>query len=239
MATRMLQRRGTAAEWAAANPVLAGGEVGFETDTKVMKMGDGVTPWDTLDMPWVPTAGGAMSGPLSLIAPTQNAHAARKQDVDARVAKSGDTMSGPLSLIAPTQNAHAVRKVDLDSAVQDIEDYVDLGWLVAGDTVTTHRASMLSIPASSLQTSVDLTGAYDLLGGTIIGSNAGFRITVDGIVVLISNNNAHGEDFDGTPFSVLWVPPARSYTSLKVETVNVSNVFDRDYGVQLYTRART
>lgn len=48
MATRMLQRRGTAAEWSAANPVLGAGEIGYTTDTKVVKVGDGVTAWNTL-----------------------------------------------------------------------------------------------------------------------------------------------------------------------------------------------
>lgn len=83
MATRMLQRRGTAAEWAAANPILAAGEMGFETDTFVIKMGDGVTAWNSLGLPYVPTGGGTMTGALSLIAPTADAHAARKTDVDA------------------------------------------------------------------------------------------------------------------------------------------------------------
>lgn len=48
MATRMLQRRGTAAEWAAQNPILGDGEMGYETDTKVFKIGDGVTAWNAL-----------------------------------------------------------------------------------------------------------------------------------------------------------------------------------------------
>lgn len=82
MATRMLQRRGTAAEWAAENPILASGEMGFETDTKIIKMGDGVTPWLDLSLPYVSTGGGTMTGALNLIAPTADAHAARKIDVD-------------------------------------------------------------------------------------------------------------------------------------------------------------
>jgi hypothetical protein len=49
MGTRMQQRRGTAAEWATANPILAAGEIGFVTDTKVIRMGDGVTAWNDLD----------------------------------------------------------------------------------------------------------------------------------------------------------------------------------------------
>ncbi len=39
-------RRGTAAAWISANPVLAAGEEGFETDTGLRKVGDGVTAWN-------------------------------------------------------------------------------------------------------------------------------------------------------------------------------------------------
>lgn len=48
MATRMQQRRGTAAQWAAANPVLADGEVGYEKDTGIVKVGNGSSTWNTL-----------------------------------------------------------------------------------------------------------------------------------------------------------------------------------------------
>ena len=48
MATRMQQRRGTAAQWTAANPILAAGEIGFETDTSKFKMGNGSSTWSAL-----------------------------------------------------------------------------------------------------------------------------------------------------------------------------------------------
>lgn len=48
MATRMQQRRGTAAQWTSANPVLAAGEIGFEIDTNKFKMGDGINQWADL-----------------------------------------------------------------------------------------------------------------------------------------------------------------------------------------------
>lgn len=41
-------RRGTAAEWAAVNPTLADGESGYERDTGIFKIGDGVTAWNDL-----------------------------------------------------------------------------------------------------------------------------------------------------------------------------------------------
>lgn len=48
MATRMQQRRGTASQWTTANPVLAAGEIGFETDTGKFKIGDGTNTWSLL-----------------------------------------------------------------------------------------------------------------------------------------------------------------------------------------------
>lgn len=48
MATRMQQRRGTASQWTEADPVLAAGEIGFETDTGFFKMGDGTNIWSDL-----------------------------------------------------------------------------------------------------------------------------------------------------------------------------------------------
>ena len=44
----MQQRRGTAAQWTAANPILAAGEIGFETDTSKFKMGNGSSTWTAL-----------------------------------------------------------------------------------------------------------------------------------------------------------------------------------------------
>lgn len=48
MTTLIQLRRGTAAQWAAANPVLANGEMGLETDTSKYKVGDGTSAWNAL-----------------------------------------------------------------------------------------------------------------------------------------------------------------------------------------------
>lgn len=48
MATRMQQRRSPAADWTTANPILAPGEIGFETDTTKFKIGDGTNHWADL-----------------------------------------------------------------------------------------------------------------------------------------------------------------------------------------------
>jgi hypothetical protein len=51
-------RRGTQAQWAATNPVLAEGEFGAETDTRKFKIGNGVTAWNALSY-WGSAGGGA------------------------------------------------------------------------------------------------------------------------------------------------------------------------------------
>lgn len=48
MTARMQQRRDTAANWTSANPTLAAGEIGIETDTQKMKVGTGSTAWTSL-----------------------------------------------------------------------------------------------------------------------------------------------------------------------------------------------
>ncbi len=48
MATRMQQRRGTASQWTASNPILNVGEIGFESDTNKFKIGDGTNHWTSL-----------------------------------------------------------------------------------------------------------------------------------------------------------------------------------------------
>jgi len=52
---RIRLRRGTATEWTNADPTLGLGEVGYETDSGKLKIGDGVTNW--VDRSYVQTEG--------------------------------------------------------------------------------------------------------------------------------------------------------------------------------------
>jgi hypothetical protein len=62
--SRLLQRRGTAPQWAVTNPVLESGELGIETDTKKLKLGDGRTAWNNLTY-----VGGAVPGETGSLGP--------------------------------------------------------------------------------------------------------------------------------------------------------------------------
>jgi hypothetical protein len=69
MATRMQQRRGTAAQWISVNngsgPILAAGEIGFESDTNKFKIGDGVNHW--VDLTYFTDAASAIDSLNGLI----------------------------------------------------------------------------------------------------------------------------------------------------------------------------
>jgi hypothetical protein len=56
---RIQQRRDTASNWTSANPTLASGEMGIETDTDKFKLGDGSTAWTSLAYGGIEGADGA------------------------------------------------------------------------------------------------------------------------------------------------------------------------------------
>jgi hypothetical protein len=59
MTSRLQNRRDTASAWTSANPTLAAGEIGLETDTSKFKIGDGVTAWNSLAYAYAAGAAGA------------------------------------------------------------------------------------------------------------------------------------------------------------------------------------
>jgi hypothetical protein len=72
MTSRLQQRRDTAANWTANNPILAQGEIGLETDTDKWKMGNGSSAWTALAYAYTAGAAGATgpTGPIGATGPT-------------------------------------------------------------------------------------------------------------------------------------------------------------------------
>lgn len=46
--TRLQQKRDASSNWSANNPILLDGEIGVESDTYKIKIGDGTTAWNSL-----------------------------------------------------------------------------------------------------------------------------------------------------------------------------------------------
>lgn len=142
MATRMIQRRGTSAEWTAANPILAAGEIGFETDTTKFKFGDGTTAW--AEIPYFASADQLIDGAPELLDTLNELAAAIGDDedfittitsgLDSKLPLTGGSMSGNLvmssgsiSLVSgdvilaqdPTNPSHAASKNYVDDSHTD------------------------------------------------------------------------------------------------------------------------
>jgi len=126
--TRMQQRRGPASDWTDSNAILASGEIGYETDTKKFKIGDGVSTWPTLpyfenEVDVAAAIQAAVDGILDLPPETLDTlnelAAALGDDPDffnTVVYKAGSTMTGDLTLANdPTQPLHAATKQYVDS----------------------------------------------------------------------------------------------------------------------------
>lgn len=70
MSVQVQFRRGTAAQWTAANSLLAQGELGLELDTGKFKLGDGVTYWNSLAYSSGPTGSTGPTGPAGSVGAT-------------------------------------------------------------------------------------------------------------------------------------------------------------------------
>jgi hypothetical protein len=70
MAYRILLRRDSSENWASSNTVLMAGEPGYVTDTGELKIGDGVTVWNSLAVYAGITGGTGNVGPTGNPGPT-------------------------------------------------------------------------------------------------------------------------------------------------------------------------
>jgi len=71
MASIIQIRRDTASAWTAANPILAQGELGLETDTSKLKAGDGISSWTILPYYDLGTVGYVSSGDIGVVGGVQ------------------------------------------------------------------------------------------------------------------------------------------------------------------------
>ena len=125
MATRILLRRDTSANWASANTVLANGEIGYDTTLDRIKVGDGSTAWASLPFTTnVDIASNANAGLLSasdyaeLSGATANNTASKivKRDASGNFSVNLISASG-----TPSSASHLTTKSYVDALVNGLD----------------------------------------------------------------------------------------------------------------------
>jgi hypothetical protein len=106
--TQIQIRRGTASQWTSANPTLAAGEFGYESDTGKFKIGDGSTAWNSLGYKASGTvtsitAGTGLSGGAITTSGTIAIDTATTVDVSTAQTLTNKTLTSP-TLNAPIIN---------------------------------------------------------------------------------------------------------------------------------------
>ena len=108
----MQQRRGTAAQWTGANPTLAAGEIGYETDTGKFKIGNGSSAWSALN--YYVDANAILDGAPGVL-DTLNELAAALGDDPAFITTVGTNLSNHTNA---TTSVHGIADTD-DLATKD------------------------------------------------------------------------------------------------------------------------
>jgi hypothetical protein len=163
MATRMLQRRGTAAQWANANPTLGSGEIGFETDTGQFKIGDNSTAWD--DLPYfknIEDLGGNLDDYILL----------EQKGAANGVATLDESNLVPTAQI-PTSIARSTDVGNLvANTVSDLEEYADFAAGNALSDAEDYTDNAVSNAVSTLETYADLAAGNALADANDYTDNA-------------------------------------------------------------------
>jgi len=145
MATRMQQRRGTAAQWTAANPILAAGEIGFETDTNKFKMGNGSSTWTALTY----FANAAELAAIIDSAPealnTLNELAAALNDDPAFFTNITNSIAGSINQHNATVNVHGITDTSVLATLTNVSTAQTAAETFAENAVTTHNADISDV----------------------------------------------------------------------------------------------
>lgn len=169
-------RRGTAAVWSAANPILAQGEPGLETDTNLIKFGDGVTAWTSLaysiggcktsaqllaSLSGVTGSGNLVfgTGP-TLSAPLLHANINSQGGTTYTLALTDDSgvittsNSAPVSVLIPTDATLNIPVGTQIAVVQGGAGAVTVAAVTPGTTIVTSSALVSASPVTRTQGSV-------------------------------------------------------------------------------------
>lgn len=137
--TKFQARRGTAAAWSSANPILADGELGWDSTNAKVKVGDGVTNWNTL--PYLLAQELLLKAPLASPTFTGTVSGITKSMVGLGNVDNTSDANKPLSTIAETRvNTLVAEKLG------EVSDATSAELILTPDRVTGPTGLRLNLP---------------------------------------------------------------------------------------------
>ena len=172
MATVRLQlRRGLADDWFDANPTLAAGEIGIETDTNTFKFGDGDTPWNSLEY--------ALSGTVDdyiLLSTKGNANGVASLDSSGFVPAS---QLPPLAKVTVSAVADQAARLALTAEAGDIAIQADNGttYVLSSSPASTNGnwreiSATAAISAAVAAHEADTTSVHGIADTSLLATTA-------------------------------------------------------------------
>jgi hypothetical protein len=194
MAIQIQLRRGTASQWTAANTLLAQGEIGLETDTSKLKLGDGSTLWNSLSY------FSAGSGVTAVTATSPVASSGGLTPVISLSSGYGDTLNPYASktanfvLAAPNGSAgvptfRAVVAADIPTLNQNTTG--SAATLTTGRTLAITGDLAYTSPSFDGSTNVTAAGTLATVNTNVgLFTNASVTVNAKGLVTAVSSGTA-------------------------------------------------
>lgn len=166
MADMIQIRRDTASNWTSANPTLAQGELGAETDTSKIKIGDGSTAWTSLG--YLIDTGGYASY------------------ADTTANFTGTLQNGGSNVVVDSDIGSTVQAYDADTAKLDVAQT-----FTATQTMTALTETKVAMGANNIDLSAGNYFTYTLSGAqTLTVSNVASSGSVSAFVIDITNGGS-------------------------------------------------
>ena len=263
MATRMQQRRGTATQWTTANPILAAGEIGFESNTNKFKIGDGANHWDDLEyfanassiealIDGAPDALNTLNELAAAIGDAANYSELVENAVEGAVAEAnGDTVNLIASHNAVTLNVHGITDTSVlatsstvSTAIgehrietEDVHGIVDTSLLATTSDIDDLRTEVEGYADTEISAhnsdTVDVHGIAD----------TSLLATSSDISTAVSNHNTETENVHGISDTSLLATQSyadQTATDITTDAINALDTDDIEEGAtnQYYTSVR-
>ena len=209
MATRMQQRRGTAAQWISTNsgngPILNAGEIGYETDTNKFKIGDGTNHWINLDyfIDANSTANPSFGSSITFEGATDNAYETTVSVTDPTADRTITLPNATGTVVLADGSGNITVSGDLtvsgtttivNSTVLEVQNEIKFEGPTANDFETSLKVTEPT--ADRTITFPDATGTVAILDTTQTFTNKTVNLTSNTLVTTLAQLNTAVSDAD-------------------------------------------